>query len=68
MTYEELKRARRDQAWLVWKLSRGTTLVRIVYLYNTDTVTCKDTKGNYHDLHLEELCIATPNDMLKYGE
>lgn len=71
MTYEECVKAWEDDAWLMWQRE-------LVKLYK-DFATAEQVVGGYccviarkdgytHVVVLRELRIATPNDMLKYGE
>ncbi len=72
MTYEEVLKAREAKTWLVWFVVEHT-LVRVYdkprALFGWPyAVTVLTRKGNSHSANISDLRIATPNDMLKYGE
>ncbi len=59
MTYEELKKAHEEGTWLLWTPSwRSPQLV-------FPRVADMNVQANQF---LSDLRIATPNDMLKYGD
>ncbi len=75
MTYEELVKAQKDQEWLVCNADAQIRLVRAkrtrrpeeVSTHYWDATLC-DTEGVEFYADVGNLRLATPNDMLKYGE
>lgn len=72
MTLEEIQEAYREKTWLVWFVVEHT----LVHVYDKPrapfgwpyAVQVLTRKGNSPSANIENLRIATPNDMLKYGE
>ena len=76
MTWEELEAAVKDKTWLVHEgigvpafLVRATKVYKIGFdRYDFDVCVKGFTETNTGITRPECLRIATPNDMLKYGE
>lgn len=70
MTREEVKQAIKDKTWLVYS-SRSPTkpfLARANYVEISTSVYITSIEGATWYAVMGYLRIATPNDMLKYGE
>lgn len=68
MTEEEAEKVHKEKTWLVWEHYSGPRLVRVGRLDNPVRYFVRDKKGVRWSVDGGDLHIATPNDMLKYGE
>lgn len=69
MPKEELKQAHRERTWLVWEVWHDHDLVRVEkYQLEHGRVFVVLQNGDGYHVAPSNLRIATPNDMLKYGE
>lgn len=71
MTREELEKACEERTWLLCSayLVSGPFLVRVTGVAaNGSWCFARGQDGGLYDPSFEELHIATPNHMLKYGE
>ncbi len=75
MTYEELSNAQEEKVWLVARPDGHASrrydapwLVRADSFHMSVGMFWVLSPSGVVELAPEELCIATPNDMLKYGE
>ncbi len=75
MTEEEILAAKANGTWLVW--TNILNFCRLAHVVSSHVG--RDSSGNqwcdieclggsWHEVYIDQLHLATPNDMLKYGD